>query len=115
MMNRGIEKLIDRAEEMDWRCTLGTQESNGKKEQYLKFETYTPAGEDFLFTAWGQTAQQLAQDVFKYAEDFDIDEHCELNLGARGAPGVVALVDDAREIQNMLDALAEALLEVARR
>ena len=114
-MNKAIEKLVGAAENLDWKCTLGTQEYDGKKEQYLEFETNTPAGEDFIFTAWGQTAGQLAQDVFKYAEDFDIDEHVKLNLGARGAPGVVALVDDAREIQKMLDALAEALLEVTRK
>ena len=67
-MNKAIEKLVGAAENLDWKCTLGTQEYDGKKEQYLEFETNTPAGEDFIFTAWGQTAQEIAVTVLDAAK-----------------------------------------------
>lgn len=73
------------------------------------FETYTPAGEDFIIEGqlpmgdWGhEDAVACCKDLMGAAVDFDIDEHVKLNLGRRGAPGVVTLVHDAEWIQDML-------------
>lgn len=109
-----IERMFDAAEELGWRCTIEKQMYNGKTEQYVDFEQETPAGEDFIFTAWGETAEEIARDVFRYAEDFDLTEHVKLNIGQRGAPDAYTLAVDAQEIQNMLDTLAERLMEVEK-
>ena len=110
-----IGKLIEAAEELDWRVTQGSDKyPDGSVSPYLEFEQSTPAGEDFIFTAWGETAEEIARDVFRYAEDFDLTEHVRLNIGARGAPDAYTLAVDAQEIQTMLDTLAERLLEVEK-
>ena len=110
-----IGKLIEAAEELDWRVTQGSDRyPDGSVSPYLEFETETPAGEDFIFTAWGETAQEIARDVFRYAEDFDQSEHVQLNLGARGAPDAYTLAIDTQEIQKMLDVLAERLAEAVK-
>lgn len=41
-------------------------------------------------------------DLMEAAAAFDVDEHVMLNLGGRGAPGVVTLVHDAEWIRDML-------------
>lgn len=73
------------------------------------FETYTPAGEDFIIEGqlpmgdWGhEDAVACCKDLMGAADDFDIDEHVKLNLGGRGAPDAVTLVHDAEWIQDML-------------
>ncbi|MBP5460761.1 MAG: hypothetical protein J6Y20_01355 [Lachnospiraceae bacterium] len=109
-----IKKLIEEAEALEWGCNLDKQTHNGKTEQYIEFEQYTPAGEDFIFTAWGETAEEIARDVFRYAEDFDQSEHVQLNLGARGAPDAYTLAIDSQEIKKMLDVLAERLAEAVK-
>lgn len=114
-MDKGIEKLIDAAEELCWLCTPGSQTgTSGEEEHYIEFEQDTPAGEDFIFTAWGETTQELAQSVFEYAESFDEAEHVQLNIGGRGAPDAYTLAVDANEIHAMLDTLSDRLLEVVR-
>ena len=113
--NTKIDKLIEVAEALDWRVTSGSDKyPDGSVSPYLEFEQSTPAGEDFIFTAWGETAEEIARDVFRYAEDFDLTEHVRLNIGARGAPDAYTLAVDAQEIQTMLDTLAERLLEVEK-
>lgn len=109
-MKDTFAKIIEAAEALDWRCN----EDSRLKERYIEFEQDTPAGEDFIFTAYGNTPEALAKSVFEYAEEFDITEHVQQNLGGRGAPGAVELVEDAKEIKKMLDTLAEALLAVSR-
>ena len=110
-----IGKLIEAAEALDWKATQGCDRyPDGSVSPYIEFEQSTPAGEDFVFTAWGETAEEIARDVFRYAEDFDLTEHVKLNIGAPGAPDAYALAVDAQDTQTMLDTLAERLLEVER-
>ena len=79
----------------------------------LRFSQESPAGEDFSFSV---SSDDLIRQVQEYANDFDISEHVTMWLEARGrvsgVPDVVTLVDDAKEIQVMLDALAEKLGEL---
>lgn len=71
---------------------------------------HSPAGEDFFFSfEHNNDVQEAVKEIQRYAYDFDIDEHVELNLGVRGAPGVRELVDDAEAIQEMLDKLADGV------
>lgn len=71
----------------------------------------SPAGEDFFFTA---NVKNFPQEVERYADDFDPDEHIEMWIEARkhgtaGVPTTRELVHDAEAIQKMLKELAEAL------
>lgn len=99
-----IEKAIEKAEELEWYAVICEDGS-------VEFEKYSPAGEDFVFYA---NSDSLARDVRLYAEDFDIEDHVRMWLNAKengvgGVPGVVELVDDARDIEEMLGELADAL------
>ena len=114
-MDEDIKKLIEAAEELGWRCTEGSDKyQDGSVSPWMEFGQESPAGEDFFFTAWGETAEEIAKDVFRYAEDFDLSEHVKLNLGGSGAPDAYTLAIDAKEIKAMLDALADKLLDFWR-
>lgn len=72
---------------------------------------HSPAGEDFSFTIEGQ---DISAEVQKCAYDFDEDEHillwAEASLSGRsGVPSIKELVQDAEDIQTMLDELADAM------
>ena len=70
----------------------------------------SPAGEDFWFyIRHDNDVVKAVKEIQQYAYDFDIDEHVQLNLGARGAPDVTELVEDAHAIQEMLDELADGV------
>ena len=78
----------------------------------LMLQQYSPAGEDFVFYVSGDCDPM---EVFRYAEDFDPEDHVELWLGAKnngvsGVPTLFELVDDAIAIQSMLDDLARDLI-----
>ena len=101
-----ISKIIEKAEELEWACTVC--DDGG-----LEFEKYSPAGEDFFFYVSGSDP---VREVKEYARDFDADEHAEMLVESRGKRGVPdsvwALIDDADEIQKMLNELADALAEL---
>lgn len=93
------------------------------------FEAWSPAGEDLPYEGSlvnlprdGRGAYEVApEDALAYcakfmrieADGFDVDEHVELWIdgrGRNGVPGTVReLLDDAEEIQKMLNELAETL------
>lgn len=97
------EKVIKKIEELEWSVTEGDDGS-------LELEKYSPAGEDFGFEVKGK---DVAAEVREYADDFDTDEHIEMWVMARhnvsGVPDIKTLVQDADDIQKMLDGLADAL------
>lgn len=94
------------AEELCW-----TVEDKG--DGSLRFSHTSPAGEDFSFSV---SSDDLIHQVQEYADDFDVSEHVAMWLEARGrvsgVPDAVTLVDDAKEIQAMLNTLAEKLGEL---
>ena len=72
---------------------------------------YSPAGEDFSFTV---DRRNFVDDVKAYYDNFDVDEHIEMWVEARGngvsgIPSVRRLAIDAEEIDDMLQDLAYAL------
>lgn len=97
------EKVIKKIEELEWAVTEGDDGS-------LELEKYSPAGEDFIFEVKGE---DVAAEVREYADDFDTDEHIEMWVMARhnvsGVPDIKTLVQDADDIQTMLNELADAL------
>lgn len=103
LLRKRIENV---AEELCWNIE---DEGDGS----LRFSQESPAGEDFSFSV---SSDDLIRQVQEYADNFDISEHVAMWLEARGrvsgVPDAVTLVDDAKEIQAMLDALAEKLSEL---
>lgn len=77
----------------------------------IQYNFYTPAGEDFGFTIPKTDDEQ--HELYKFAEEFDIDEHVELlvpNRGKNGIPSSVGeLVEDAEWIKDRLLVLAEEI------
>lgn len=105
--NRSIEtnftlsdELIEFCDTKDWSVSLFDTE--------VQFEKFSPAGEDFLFYA---NVFELADEIKKYADDFDPDEHTEMWVEFRGKRGVPksirTLIDDADAIKIMLTDLSE--------
>ena len=75
---------------------------------------YSPAGEDFSFSVY---ADNLVDDVAEYAESFDAEEHAAMwyeagKRGARDVPSLRVLIDDADDIQEMLDDLSKQLAAI---
>lgn len=71
----------------------------------------SPAGEDFSFTV---SLNDLADEVYSFLSNFDVDEHVEMWISARragvsGVPNTLALADDAEAIEQMLEELSSAL------
>lgn len=105
---RSLDELKAYVEENGWHieeCNIGPANDFG-----WELSKCSPAGEDFFFAIeHNNDVEPAVQALKQYAYNFDIDEHVQLNLGGRGAPGVVELVEDAKEIQAMLDELADGV------
>lgn len=84
-MSKRNNTLLDKAEDLGWRVHFYDDNS-------IEFETYSPAGEDFIFSIEGG---DIAREVAEYAYDFDADEHASMWIDARervsGVPKVSAL------------------------
>lgn len=112
-----LDDIIDAANALDW--NVYTDEPRviaGELDPSfgLEFSKYSPAGEDFSFYVSttadvADRAEELVEDVMRYANDFDPEEHAAMHLGERGAPGLFELCDDAKAIAAMLEELSDAL------
>lgn len=71
-------KMIEAAEKLGWSITID------RNDGAWEFRQGSPAGEDFSFTAGGTDLESVIEDVKDYACHFDIDEHIEMWIGARG-------------------------------
>jgi hypothetical protein len=95
------EALRAKAEELDWSLIVCDDGS-------IELEAWSPAGKDLCVTL---TSDDPVREMREYADNFDADEHVEMwveSRGRRGVPSSVrALVEDAEEIREMLNALAE--------
>lgn len=72
----------------------------------IELENWSPAGEDIIVTLPGK---DIVREMSRYSADFDVDEHVEPLVEVRGTNGVpdsiLVLVQDALEIEKMLDDL----------
>lgn len=99
-MNKKLKRIC---ENLDWYVS--------EYENDIQLEKYSPAGEDFFFTA---NKDNFVTNVINYAEDFDPDEHAEMwvkNMhNVNGVPqSIRTLIDDADAIKEMLEELANKL------
>lgn len=101
------KKYIEICEELGWsanECDDGT----------VEIETTTKYEGDFIFTV---SKENLAQEVWEYYQDFDVDEYVEMYLEAKknglsGVPSARGLVEDAEDTEKRLEELAIKLLSV---
>lgn len=101
------QKYIDILEQNDW--SISSYTNDGR----VELKTYSPAGEDFLICV---EVENFPESVREYANDFDIDEHAEMWIEARGKvkgvpDSIRVLIDDAEAIQKMLNKLSDALVK----
>lgn len=99
------QKYIYILEENDWSVSSYTNDGR------VELEKYSPAGEDFLMCV---EVENFPESVREYANDFDANEHAEMWIEARekvnGVPDSIReLIEDAEEIQEMLNELADTL------
>lgn len=103
------ELVLEKAEELGWKVEEGTAGEDALSWDFYKM---SDAGEDFGFSADGETVEELVEDVSSYYESFDAEEHAASCYGMKGAPGLRALLDDADSIDEMLGDLAKELGDV---
>lgn len=102
--------LIDKAEELEWSVEF----EEGSCGRYVEFSKYSPAGEDFGFSVYFDEIEDIPNEVMKYYNSFDIDDHIEMwveakNNGVGGVPSIRRLAEDAEDIDDMIKELAGAL------
>lgn len=111
-------KIENVAESLGWGVSWQTEEyPKGKTEKLVEFRQYSPAGEDFSFYVFYDALTDLAHELYTCWQDFDVDEHVKMWLDAKqngvgGVPDVVTLVEDAKEIESMLEELYDAVKAV---
>jgi len=79
-----------------------------------EFSKNSPAGEDFWFTVTAEDSEDVWYEVYKYAKNFDIDAHAEQRGKENCGLDAEALWNDAYDIQEMIEKLADTLEEYTR-
>lgn len=105
---RTMDELRDYLEEKGWWVN--------EYDDSWEVGKHSPAGEDFFFSVEHDNDVKAAvRSIKEYAYEFDVDEHVSVWAEARqcgdrkGIPSIRALVQDADEIQEMLDDLADGV------
>lgn len=113
-----MEKLKEIIEKLGWKIY---EEDYAGGETGWDIRQISPAGEDFGFTICHNNDVATAiKEITQYAECFDEEEHVEMLLAyakhnrPSGMPGIKELVEDAEEIQNMLNELSNYLFNHVR-
>ena len=116
-----VDELIDAIEsndDLEWYVSKYTDYSN-LEQSYLQFNGSSPAGEDISFSIDFderklpcEQIQKIIDDLGSYYECFDTEEHVTMlleakNSGLSGVPDVETLVEDAKEIDDMIRQLSE--------
>lgn len=112
MDDKRMAVLLDEADSLGW--------SVYEDESGWDIRKASPAGEDFGFFVHKSSvkdAGDFVREVRQYADDFDPDENIEMwvearRSGSRGIPEIRTLVQDADDIQDMLNELAETLEDI---
>lgn len=86
----------------------------GSGENRVELESWSPLGENLVLDF---SAENFVDELKEYAADFDPEGHAEELIEFRGTRGIPrsirALLDDADEIDEMLQKLAEKICEAA--
>lgn len=106
-------KIEDAAEELGWYTCFEAQ----GHEKLVTFSRYSEAGEDLEFTEHYDKLDEIPSLMRNCYQDFDVEGHVYGWLSAKqrgvgGIPDVVTLVHDAEDIEKMLLALSNKLLDI---
>lgn len=106
MSDRLKALLVSKAEELGWTVLID--------EHCWEFQKYSPAGEDFWLSISGK---DVVDELLKYYEGFDTEDHVMMHMeakkhGVSGVPSLKELVEDADAINEMIEALYDALHDV---
>lgn len=98
--------LIAAAEELGWRVVIS--------DNSWEFQKYSPAGEDFWVCIAGK---DVVEEMLDYYEGFDTEDHVMMHMegkrsGVAGVPSLKVLIEDADNIDKMLEELYDSLHEV---
>lgn len=105
-MNENLKKIV---KALGWKlceCVAG------QDTKAWEISQHSPAGEDFSFCV---EDENFVENVRKYADEFDPDEHAEFWVSAKGSrrdvtiPSIRELINDADAISRMLQELASAI------
>ena len=98
IQDENIQKLKDTLEQDGW--DFYTDNYNGGIE--LEIHKYSPAGEDFFFNVFGKNSTELIENIIRYTNEFDADEHAMEVKDMEGAPSIRELLKDADKIRPIL-------------
>lgn len=106
MTDKLKERLVSKAEELEWRVLID--------EDCWEFQKYSPAGEDFWLSTSGK---DVVDELLSWYEGFDTEDHVMMHMeakkcGVSGVPSLKELVADADAIEKMIEELYDALHEV---
>lgn len=117
-----LGQVLDTMTGLGWSYT---ETDYANDEGGYEFENWSPAGEDLVLDAcYGkkdlsddEKAKNLIEDLINYCDNFDVDEHVEMWLGARnsvrGVPqSARTLVEDAEDIDEMYQEIVKALRSI---
>lgn len=104
---RSVQEIVERAESEGW--SISRVDDPEDQEIQLELGKHSPAGEDFFILLRGLTPLAVVDSLNEYILDFDVDDHVKEIMGARGAPSLSVLVEDAKAIEKMLRDLLFAI------
>lgn len=115
----GIKTLLEKAKELGWWWEAGIEKSQNNR-TYVEIGQHSPAGEDFSMTIDFDAEDQCGSflnNFESYYEDFDVDEHIEMWIEAKGSgvsgvPSIRRLVKDAEDIDAMILKLLQTLRDM---
>lgn len=114
-----IDTVVRCGETNGWNVSADAGQKNGIV--IFEFSKFTPAGQDFSFTATmkGKDLDNLIADMENYYDDFDVDEETYLWLdnrghGKNGAPYRMRdVLEDMEAAGKMVEDLLDAIREIA--
>ena len=99
---------------MGFSVAFRTQERNGKTEKYAEFSGFTSRDRELNYVEFYETPSDLLEKLEERYNDFDVEEEVKTYLDAKanglaGVPGIVALVEDVKEEEDIIWDLSEAV------
>lgn len=88
-----IDKITECAESNGWNVNINTEQEKGIV--VFEFSKYTPAGQDFSFSATmkDNSLDSLVADMKEYYEGFDVDSEAYLWLDKTDTVRMVRLIE----------------------
>lgn len=97
--------LVAKAEILGWHVA-------GWSESEWEFSRISPAGEDFIFEITAERSEDVWVKIYKFAKNFDIYDHALARCSGEDEQKFEAMLDDAYDLKEMMEELADALEEL---